>query len=168
MTIPETLTAGQVWRTTGADATDLTIVMLAASTVETVDGWQNRQRWPLAEFHAVAPWFRGWDGPPGTVLPTLPGFIGGCAGDWRPPLASLEMPLDPGWEAFRNGDLALQGMRDVDTGVFEVEQIALALDSPDPKADDWRIRTVGALSGAVYQRQGTGRWVLVRRLEGYA
>lgn len=33
---------------------------------------------------------------------------------------------------------------------------------------DWRLRVEGALGGVVYQRQGSAKWVLVERLEGFA
>ncbi|MBL7487146.1 hypothetical protein [Frankia sp. AgW1.1] len=166
MTVPD-LAVGQVWRTgQGEGARELTVVTLAPSGVQVSDGYGRPSWLDPSDLAEPAAQFRGWDLPTGRLMPPIDGFMGGCLGDVWPGVAPLDMLLDEQSEAFRNGALKWWNTSSDRQTLADLEEVVLS--DGETAEDDWRLRTLGAFTGAVYQRQAPGRWVLVRRLDGYA
>jgi len=102
--------------------------------------------------------------------PLTGGRTFGCATcGYKPEVASLDMKIAVGFgDAYlsKNGKVVwsedCKDWKDCIT-VAQAEEIA----KKDPN-NDWKIVLYGALSEAVYQRQGDSLWVLVKVGQGFA
>jgi hypothetical protein len=93
----------------------------------------------------------------------------------KPDVAPLDWDPDPGfgYVALTRGGEAVVPMymrhwdeEDGDATCMTIQDFEdRAAGDPD---HDWRFEVHGPLGGVVYQRQGEGTWVSVKRLEGFA
>lgn len=105
-----------------------------------------------------------------TKLPPIQGKYGGCLNcGVRPSEFPMDAVISVGF-----GDAGIskdgqrvwsddpRGEREPKTGK---DAEAMALADPD---HDWRIHLLGPLSGREYQRQDTGKWLLIEQNQGFA
>jgi hypothetical protein len=81
-------------------------------------------------------------------------------------VAPMDLDLSSGVvDAFRNGAPAWFGAQMGEMILADLEAVVVYEATPD---DDWQLHVEDSLDGRVFQRQGPGRWVAVRRLAGFA